>query len=472
MEFPTKNENFLKLANAGQHLFHFSRILKRQGPFPDDILEHGAGDDPPEGGDDGVHLGLVDVVAADGQGDGPAGHRIDDGAEAMLLAAKDQRGVGLREDGDAAVVVDELDQDAHTPALEVAIVGEVAFFQIFRVDQLHAVMDHPDGLREEGFPPDAFLPEDGVVGGDIGQEALVVERDFEQALLADRPGENAHVHFGFPEFVPDGVGEHFLDLQGEGGELIAEVFEETGRQDGRHGGDEGEFQRSRQAFLFRKGHFGDLFHLIENDFRTVDQFAADFRGAERMGVPVEDAYVQFLFQFFDHQAERGLGESAGLGRFPEVPVFVDGDDIMQLLEGHACLLIDFINANIKIFILINAFPGNNFAPSIFLHMDWKAIKVKVTKTKTKLTVPKKTFKKAKKVKKLTATLKDQFGKVIKSKKVTFTVNGKKYTAKTNKKGVATVKVKLSKKKTYKVTVKFAGDKTYYAVKKTGKVVVK
>ena len=113
-----------------------------------------------------------------------------------------------------------------------------------------------------------------------------------------------------------------------------------------------------------------------------------------------------------------------------------------------------------------------FAGYSYYTASSKSIKVKVTKTKTKLTVPKKTFKKAKKVKKLTATLKDQFGKVIKSKKVTFTVNGKKYTAITNKKGVATVKVKLSKKKTYKVTVKFAGDKTYVAVKKTGKVVIK
>ena len=113
-----------------------------------------------------------------------------------------------------------------------------------------------------------------------------------------------------------------------------------------------------------------------------------------------------------------------------------------------------------------------FAGDSYYTASTKSIKVKVTKTKTKLTVPKKTYKRSAKVKKLTATLKDQFGKVIKSKKVTFTVNGKKYTAKTNKKGVATVKVKLSKKKTYKVTVKFAGDKTYYAVKKTGKVVIK
>ena len=113
-----------------------------------------------------------------------------------------------------------------------------------------------------------------------------------------------------------------------------------------------------------------------------------------------------------------------------------------------------------------------FAGDSYYTASTKSIKVKVTKTKTKLTVPKKTYKRTAKVKKLTATLKDQTGKVIKSKKVTFTVNGKKYTATTNKKGVATVKVKLSKKKTYKVTVKFAGDKTYVAVKKTGKVVIK
>ena len=75
------------------------------------------------------------------------------------------------------------------------------------------------------------------------------------------------------------------------------------------------------------------------------------------------------------------------------------------------------------------------------------------------------------MKKLTAKLKSG-KKVLKSKKVIFTVNGKKYVAKTNKKGIATVKIKLSKKKTYKVKVRFAGDKNYKASKKTSKVVIK
>ena len=87
-------------------------------------------------------------------------------------------------------------------------------------------------------------------------------------------------------------------------------------------------------------------------------------------------------------------------------------------------------------------------------------------------MPNKTYKKTAKAKKLTATLRDQTGKIVKSKKVVFTVNGKKYSAKTNSKGIATVNVKLTAKKTYKFTVKFAGDSKYYAVTKAAKVVIK
>ena len=113
-----------------------------------------------------------------------------------------------------------------------------------------------------------------------------------------------------------------------------------------------------------------------------------------------------------------------------------------------------------------------FAGDSYYSASSASVKVKVTKSKTKLSVPAKTYKRTAKTKKLTATLKTSDGKVLKSKKVRFTVNGKTYVAKTNSKGVATVKVKLTSKKTYKVTVKFAGDSSYYAVTKKSKVVIK
>ena len=98
--------------------------------------------------------------------------------------------------------------------------------------------------------------------------------------------------------------------------------------------------------------------------------------------------------------------------------------------------------------------------------------IKIVRQKAKLTAPKKTFKASKKVKKLTATLKTTKGKAIGKRKIVFIVNKKKYTAKTNKKGKATVKVKLSRKKTYTVKVKFAGDKTYKKVSKKTSVKIK
>ena len=102
----------------------------------------------------------------------------------------------------------------------------------------------------------------------------------------------------------------------------------------------------------------------------------------------------------------------------------------------------------------------------------KTLKLYVKKVPTKLIVKNKSYKKSKKIKKLTATLKTKSGKAIAKKKLTFIVNGKKYTAKTNKKGVATVKVKVSKKKTYKFTVKFAGDGTYLKTTKKAKLKIK
>ena len=72
----------------------------------------------------------------------------------------------------------------------------------------------------------------------------------------------------------------------------------------------------------------------------------------------------------------------------------------------------------------------------------------------------------------TFTLKDQNNKVIANKNVKVTINKKTYTVKTNSKGIAKVKIKLAKKKTYKVTIKSAKTNKYNAVTKTSKITIK
>ena len=151
----------------------------------------------------------------------------------------------------------------------------------------------------------------------------------------------------------------------------------------------------------------------------------------------------------------------------KITATVNGKSVSATTNSKGVAKIKLTLNAVKTFTVSIKFAGDGYYTG-----STKSIKVKVTKTKTKWTVPNKTYKRATKVKKLTATLKDQHGKVVKYRKVTFTVNGKKYTAKTNNKGVVTVKVKLYKKKTYKFTVQFAGDKTYYSVKQTGKVKIK
>ena len=103
----------------------------------------------------------------------------------------------------------------------------------------------------------------------------------------------------------------------------------------------------------------------------------------------------------------------------------------------------------------------------------KQVTWKHEKQNTKINAPTKTFKKSVKSKNVVITLKSALNKLLASKKITLSVNGKNYAAKTNSKGQATIKItKLTKKGSFKYTVKFNGDSNFNKVSKTGKITVK
>lgn len=99
-------------------------------------------------------------------------------------------------------------------------------------------------------------------------------------------------------------------------------------------------------------------------------------------------------------------------------------------------------------------------------------KVTVKKQKTTLTVQTKTLKLKSKTKTVKVALKNQFGKAISKATVKLILNKKTYTAKTSSKGIASFKVTLKNKKTYKVTAKFLGNSYYNKVSKNASVKVK
>jgi hypothetical protein len=131
--------------------------------------------------------------------------------------------------------------------------------------------------------------------------------------------------------------------------------------------------------------------------------------------------------------------------------------------------------NAKLIIRLN--PGTYTAKITFDNVNYTGftqyVTVIVKKATPKLTAKKKTFKKSKKVKKYTVTLKDNNGKAMAKVKLTLKIKGKTYKATTNAKGKATFKIKkLTKKGKYTATIKFNGDKYYLKSTKSVKIVVK
>ena len=87
--------------------------------------------------------------------------------------------------------------------------------------------------------------------------------------------------------------------------------------------------------------------------------------------------------------------------------------------------------------------------------------INVTRQAPKLTASAKTFKRTA-TKTLSATFKTAKGNALSGKSLVFIINGKLYTAKTNSKGVASVKVSIRVRGTYTCTVNSVQDNTFTA----------
>lgn len=150
-----------------------------------------------------------------------------------------------------------------------------------------------------------------------------------------------------------------------------------------------------------------------------------------------------------------------------VKIGLDGKEYNLITDENGTAKLQINIAKAGIYTASVCFLGDNIYTGSF-----KVVKITVKKQTPKLTAAKKTYKAKAKKKILKATLKSAKGKAIKGKKISFKVKGKTYTAKTNKKGVASVKVKLTRKGKYTFTVKFAGDNTYKAVTKKARLTLK
>ena len=73
---------------------------------------------------------------------------------------------------------------------------------------------------------------------------------------------------------------------------------------------------------------------------------------------------------------------------------------------------------------------------------------------------------------IVAKLTDSSGNALSSKTITFKINGKLYSVKSDKNGIAKVKVSLTSKKTYNVVIKYGGEEGFESSQTTAKITVK
>ena len=165
-------------------------------------------------------------------------------------------------------------------------------------------------------------------------------------------------------------------------------------------------------------------------------------------------------KFISNKGNANSGSGGAIKMFGHDAVITGNTFTKNIAKYGASIFITGSNEKIA----KNTYTGSTMAKQV----TWKH-----QKQNTKINAPSKTFKKSVKSKNVVITLKSALNKVLASKKITLSVNGKTYAAKTNSKGQATLKItKLTKKGSFKYTVKFNGDSNFNKVSKTGKIIIK
>ena len=182
-------------------------------------------------------------------------------------------------------------------------------------------------------------------------------------------------------------------------------------------------------------------NIIYEDMKTVSVHSADGRIGEYFVVKLVDS---------NGKALSGLPIKIGFNG----KIY----DRNTSSDGSARLQINLPRAGLYTFAI-------GFLPDSKYQGSFAVAKINVTKQSPKLAASAKTFKSNAKTKSVSATLKTAKGNPIKNKKVVFTINGKKYSGTTNSKGVASVKISLSKKGSYTCTAKYGGDNVLKATSK-------
>ena len=138
--------------------------------------------------------------------------------------------------------------------------------------------------------------------------------------------------------------------------LLNHGLDERGQQIGRDGVDNAEPELADQRVFILFGDFLDDGGLFQYPFGLSDDLAAQRRHGNFRPAAFEQRYAQFIFEFFDGDRQRRLGDEAGLGRMAKMFMSRDGDDIFKFGQSHKVIFAEFLTFS-------QTFKNSSLAPS-------------------------------------------------------------------------------------------------------------
>ena len=179
--------------------------------------------------------------------------------------------------------------------------------------------------------------------------------------------------------------------------------------------------------------------------------------ADNIAARMNDQIIALNVSINTDNIKRIIGNKdmvADYGAKTTFKVRVIGDDLRPVAKNVVIVMkISGKSYNVKT-------DGNGYASKVFsltpgkysITASYKGYSVKNTITVKNVLIAKSAIKKKSKKIKYSARLKTSNGKAIVGKKITFKINGKTYSAKTDKKGIASVSFKNLKAGSYRITV--------------------
>ena len=253
----------------------------------------------------------------------------------VAVVAKD--GVCYTDATETKVFFDDLtDDEIAAQRINALTVG--CAFEVTEFDELIAetvtLVQKPKHFVGKVGGANAGVRVEAVALCNVGEELFKIEGSHRQLFNGVGSDPDGSIQVAAGERHLHVCGFHLLDAQVNLGMLSAQRGKETRQQIGRYGREDAEAERTADASGFFCRHFFQPTRFTEGSARLFQNLFARRGGFDTCRGAFKKTESEFLLQFLQHRAERGLRDAAFIGGATKVAGALHCHQIFQLLKCH------------------------------------------------------------------------------------------------------------------------------------------